>query len=355
MPAPFKIRKAVTSEVEQQPEEDAVVAAPSFNGEQLQADIQKLLGYATFAPKTRYYLDTKDEYLNGVFGSKALGIPYGKVVELGGEEHAGKTTLSQIIGSMAQRDGAAIGRIDLEDSRDDAWDIKCGLDPKSILNFWPKLIVPKVKKSEGEENVTPIKAKKKKKQPRGASGLPYLQSAEELFNEAEIGMAKLAAMGFVKQFWIVDSVANIMPEMVIDAGTAGQNMRTRGERSVFLSGLLPKWAALAANYNAIIFLLNQLRERPGVMFGDPTYTTGGRALRHGCSIRARVRRCKSGEVKKGSRVIGLVGVLTNKKNKAGGGSNQNAKAGFRLLWNRPVIKVEFMTVEEAEKLVSGGV
>jgi RecA/RadA recombinase len=319
----------------------------------IEAKIQRLLGFSTFEPEQRYWLDTGSPDLNAVLGSRELGIPYGKIIELRGEEHGGKTTLSTLLAGMAQRDGAAVGYIDLEDSRDEQWATKLGLDLTKVTKVYPKLIQPskKAETEEGEEKEKEDRGasrKKKRKKLKGQKGMPYLQAAEELFAEAETGMALLAQAGIKKQFWFLDSIANLQPAEVVDAGAMKQNMHTGAARAAYLSIALPRWAGLAANYNAMIILINQMRTRPGVMFGSPDYSPGGKALRHNCSIRANVKRLKNGQLRKGERIIGLVGVVENFKNKAGGGSVQSAKAGFKVLWNRTPAKYEFMSKSEAE-------
>jgi RecA/RadA recombinase len=130
-------------------------------------------------------------------------------------------------------------------------------------------------------------------------------------------------------------------------------MRTRNERAMLLAEALHKWCGMAANYNAMIVLLNQLRDKPGVMYGDPTGTPGGRAMRHCCSIRAGVRRFSNGHIRKGGRIIGITGAIKNKKNKAGAGSVAEEECGFRILWNRPHAKIEFMGAKEAEAQYKG--
>lgn len=303
---------------------------PKIDVVSVQAEIARLLKFTTFQPECRYWLNTGSRYLNAALGSPELGLPYGRIYELSGVEHGGKTAMATVIGGIAQRDGAAVGYMDLEDSRDGAWAYKLGLDFTQVLSVYPKLVY------EG----------KKKDKPR-------LQSAEELFAEAEAGMAIFSSKGYKKQFWLVDSIAMLNTQRVIDAGAQGQNMRTNADRAMFLSTQLPMWAGLAANYNAMIFLVNQLRERVGMVFGDPTYTPGGRALRHTCGIRARIKRMKNGQLRQGGKVVGLVGVISNKKNKAGEGSNECEECGFRIIWNRPRAKIRFMSVTEAEAVLKG--
>lgn len=322
--------------------------AVKFNASEMQASIGKLLKFSTFEPEQRYWLDTGSPELNGVFGSKEKGIPYGKVLELSGEEHAGKTLVSTLVAAMAQRDGAGVGRVDLEDARDDEWEIRLGLDPSSVVTIYPKLVLTKAAVTDDDNK--PVKKDKKKKK-GSRTGIPRLQSAEEMFEEMKVGMALLAQKGFKKQFWFLDSIAYLRTDMQLEAGISGQNMRTRNDRAMLLSEVLPELAGLAANYNATVFLLNQLREKPGISFGDPLFSPGGRALRHSCSIRARIRRCKGGQLRKGDRIVGLVGIIKNTKNKAGGGSQQTLECGFKIKWSVDPARVEFMSKEDAEALL----
>lgn len=328
--------------------EDTVDFDPSI----IQADVASLLEYSTFEPPRRDWLDTDNAYLNGALGSQDAGIPFGEMFELAGLEHGGKTAIATILGGMAQRQGAVVGRIDVENSRDAAWDRMLGLDPDKVLNIFPKLVrvkPTKKKKGDDEEDESPKKGKKKRKGPQLDATIPILQGAEQLFTETEVAMARIAAAGYKKQFWFLDSIANLQTEMNIAAGNEDWNMRVGYDRAIVLSRVLPKWCGLAANYNASIFMLNQLRMKAGVVFGDPYDSPGGRALRHNCHIRARVRRCKGGELKRGGRTIGLVSIIKNIKNKAGSGSVQGLECGMRILWRKSPADITFMSKEEAEE------
>lgn len=298
----------------------------------LASRIQKYLKFATFEPESRYWLDTGSEDLNASLGSRDKGVRYGNIVELCGEEHHGKTMIALILAGIAQRDGAAIGYIDLEDSRDSVWASKLGLDLDDALLIYPKL----------------VKSTKKGKPTSSEIEIPRLQGIEELFTEAEVGMAMMAET-HQKQLWIIDSVANMQTVMAIDAGSEGQNMRTRNDRALFLAQALPRWSGLAANYNAIVILINQMRNKMGLVFGDPLESPGGRALRHACAVRARVRKKKSGVLKTADgRVLGKIGTIANFKNKAGGGSVPEQKCAFRVLTTKTPHRITFMPFEDAE-------
>ena len=315
-------------------DDEEVAAAPVLrvpDASAMRTRINKLLKLSTFTPEVHYWLDTGSPELNETLGSRTHGIPYGKIVEISGKAHGGKTALTLVLAGLAQRDGAAVIYVDAENSADAKWCEKLGLsvgeDFNQIYLIQPKLV---------SDKATP-KAEDWR-----------LQSAEEMFDEAEKAMSNLHAQGFEKVFVMVDSIANLVTARVIEAGTAGQNMRTNSDRSMFLSSALPKWAGMAANYNALVVLINQIRTKPGVAFGDPTYTPGGNSLEHNCAVRAACRRAKNGKLRSGQTVIGLVGIMTNKKNKAGEGSMQDKDCGYKIRWDRSPAQVEFMSRTEAE-------
>lgn len=322
------------------------------DGSFFESQIGKMLGYSTFQPDQRYWLNTGNADLNATLGSRKLGLPYGKIYELSGEEHGGKTTLATILAGLAQKDGAAIGYIDLEDSRDEGWASRLGLDLKKVVQVYPKLVTPGTRKKKKKKAAFGPKDDEEHDKPQATKVVgPRLQSGEDMFAEAEAGMALLHKHGYKKQFWFLDSIANIQTEMVLDAGVGGQNMRTKLDRAVFLSQTLPTWAGLAANYNATIFLLNQLRDKQGVVWGKKTYSTGGRALRHACAIRAEVMRRKGGKVKNvaSGKTIGILGTIVNEKNKAGGGSEQNCRCAFKIVWSKTPARIQFMSMDEVEE------
>jgi RecA/RadA recombinase len=228
-------------------------------------------------------------------------------MEMRGKNHGGKTTLTTLLAGMAQRDGAAVGYVDAEDSRDKAWAERLSLDYDNVTVVHPKLVT--VKKTAP----------------------PRLESAEELFAEAETGMALMHKLGYEKQFWFVDSVAMLRPELMIEAGATGQNARTKLELSQFLSQRLPHWSGLAANYNALIILINQVLINPMAMFENPEYSPGGNAFQHTCTVRAQVRRVKSGKITKDGKVIGLCGLVKNFKNKTGYHKRQGHRQPLTVL------------------------
>ena len=325
-----RIRPVVEDEPEQDEESSDESVEESkvldIDGDAIQSRVQKLLRMSAFEPAHHYRLDLGSPYANAVFGSEENGVPYGKVIELSGAEHCGKTLVSTVMMGKAQRDGAAAGYIDLEESRDEQWATKLGVNWPAVTKFYYELVSQK-------------------------KGPPTMLSAESIFEQAESAMYMLSQAGAQKQFWFVDSIAMIVTAKQYSVGLSDSSMNSKLDRAMFLSTLLPRWAGLAANYNAMIVVSNQLRSKVGgfIGYGDPDETTGGKALRHVCSIRVRGRRLKGGRLRQGKAIVGLAGALRNVKNKAGEGSQEGAECGFRILWDKPKASIEFMSVDELKK------
>lgn len=274
--------------------------------EQELALIRKKLKHPT-REDTRYWLDTGNPKLNSVLGSEEKGLPYGKMFEVSGWESHGKTALMYEVAGYAQRDGATVAIWDLENTWDPLWARQRGLDPDKVMVFSPVMGV------FGNE-----------KQKR-------MITAEEQCQEIEMWMQlKNEANPDGRMFLGVDSVAAISPKDEEEAGLE-QNMRTKVSIASLLSWLLKRWQNLALNYNAMIFLLNQIRLSPGVRFGNPEYSPGGNALRFYCAIRAKVHR-KSGKLLKNGKSVGFKGTITNRKNKSGEASREGIKIGFKFFF-----------------------
>ena len=312
-------------------------------------DISRLLQFSTFSPAQRYWLDTGSPDLNAVLGSRKKGLAYGKVYELAGEESAGKTAITTVLAGLAQKEGAAVGYIDLENSRDSEWAARLGLDLSQTIQLWPKMTKTRPKSLKKQK----MSFGKKKdadededEGPKVKNTLPQLESAEMLFAEAETAMGLLAQAGAKKQFWFVDSIANLQTEMVVLGGRLGQNFRTVMDRSQFLAMTLPTWAGLAANYNIMIFLINQIRDKQGMVFGKKTYTPGGRAKRHAVAIAAEVSRVKGAILRHNGIQVGIMGKIVNEKNKMGAQSLQYQSCGFRVRWDKNPARVTFPSLEE---------
>jgi len=268
--------------------------------------INKKMGFMTLELQPRTWLDTGSKILNAVMGSEEKGIAYGKMIEISGPESHGKSLLSALLTGLAEADGAECCWVDLENSLDRRWVKGQGISWDRLYRAYPKL-VQESKKSK-----------------------PRLQTAEEICTEVEMWMERRHAKGVKKMFIVVDSVIAFLVEEESEAGNLDQNMRTKISLAAFLSRLLRRWCALSQVYNATIIFINQLRMNPGQRFGNPEQTSGGKALKFYCSIRVAVRRVKGGRLLQKGKMVGLRGIITNNKNKAGGGSEEGMKAGFKV-------------------------
>lgn len=346
-----KVRIAEDEEVaaidEEQDDEPQAPVTPVVSMSAVQALIQKKLHINAFVPKYKYWLRI-DPYLAAVLGSESRGIPFGKVMELHGIEHGGKTLIGIIMGALAQADGAAFIYVDLEHSYDPLWIKKLGGNPDDVLLIEQKLVMPsfrKQKKDESDETYERLQLKY-----AGKDKVPEMQSIESIFLEVQAGIFQLNKAGYKKIYLLVDSIAFMQTAMQNTAAEENNvNMRTNADLPMFLAKALPKWAAFAAAYNVLIVFINQLRDVPGAMYGPSERTPGGRQLRHTCHVRARVSRIGPG-MKQGKKKIGILGKIKNVKNKSGNGSVEGEECGFQVRWDKAKAEITFMSAVEAEKL-----
>lgn len=282
--------------------------------------IKKKLKHFTTEKTVKYWLDTGSALLNGVFGSEEKGIPYGKMMELSGMESQGKTALMLWLASLAQRDGAKVAWVDLEDSWDPEWAGALGLKIEEVYPFRPEI---GTFGKETEERQT---------------------TAEELLTEVEEWVKRRGKENKDGRLFVcVDSIAAMLTEEEAAGGIQDQNMRTKVSLASFLSRLLRRWVALVANYNVMMVFINQLRIAPGA-WGNPEYTPGGNAVRLYSSVRVRMRR-KSKKILKGGKPVGIKGVMSNWKNKAGGGSREGLVTGYKLYYKG---KLKFIEPEDVK-------
>lgn len=282
--------------------------------------IKKKLKHFTTEKTVRYWLDTGSPLLNSMFGSEDKGIPYGKMFELSGFESQGKTALMMKLAGMAQRDGAKIGWVDLEMSWDPEWARALGLIPEEVYLFKPE-IGTFGKETEERQH-----------------------TAEELLEEVELWIRRRGSENpDGRIFCCMDSIAAMLTEEEAAGGIQDQNMRTKVSLATFLSQLLRRWVALVSNYNVMMMFINQLRVAPGA-WGNPEYTPGGNAVKLYSSVRVRMRR-KSKKILKGGQPIGIKGVMSNWKNKAGAGSREGLSIGYKLYF---VGKIKYVEAEEVK-------
>ncbi len=185
------------------------------------------------------------------------GLPKGRIVEIYGPEGSGKTTLALTIAAEIQRTGGKVAFIDAEHALDPEYAKRIGVKTNELLLSQP---------SSGEE------------------ALNILES-----------LIRSNAMSLV----VIDSVAALTPKAEIDGEMGDQQI---GLQARLMSKALRKLTALAARSGTMIIFINQLREKIGIMFGNPETTPGGRALKFYASVRIDIR--KIAQVKKGDAVVG---------------------------------------------------
>ncbi len=185
------------------------------------------------------------------------GLPRGRIVEIFGPESSGKTTLAlNVIAQSQKRDGKA-AFIDAEHALDPDYATKLGVKIKELLISQP---------DNGEE---------------------ALNILESLVRSGMIDVV------------VVDSVAALTPKAEIEGEMGAQFI---GLQARLMSQALRKLTAIAAKSNTLIVFINQLREKIGIMFGNPETTPGGRALKFYSSVRIDIRRIA--QLKKGDQVTG---------------------------------------------------
>ncbi len=280
--------------------------------------IRKKLKHFTTESKVKYWLDTGDPYLNSIFGSEEKGIPYGKIFELAGWESCGKTFLCQKLIALAQRDGASAGWMDLENSYDEDWAKTLGVDTEKLALF--SMEMGRFGKEKEERLIT---------------------AEEQLAEMEEWIKLRRSKDPNGRMIVVVDSIPGMLPEEEGAVGIQEQNMRTKIALAPLLSKLMKRWIALARSANVIMLFINQLRVSP-MAFGNPEYTPGGNAIRMFASVRVRMRK-KSKKIIRNGKPAGIKGTLVNFKNKAGGGSRENLRCGYKLYY-----KGKMKYVDESE-------
>jgi recombination protein RecA len=185
------------------------------------------------------------------------GVPRGRVIEIFGPESSGKTTLALQVIAEAQKLGGMAAFVDAEHALDAAYAQKLGVDVENLLVSQP---------DNGEQ---------------------ALEIVEVLIRSGSIDVV------------VVDSVAALVPKAEIEGEMGEAQM---GLQARLMSQALRKLTGVVAKSKTILIFINQLREKIGVMFGNPETTTGGRALKFYASVRIDIRRIAS--IKDGDQVIG---------------------------------------------------
>ena len=196
------------------------------------------------------------------------GVPRGRIIEIYGPESSGKTTLALHMIAEAQKAGGIAGFVDAEHALDPVYARNIGVDIDNLYISQP---------DNGEQAL-----------------------------EITEAMVRSGAIDIV----VIDSVAALVPKAEIEGEMTDQQV---GLQARLMSKALRKLTAVVSKTNCVIIFINQLREKIGVMFGNPETTTGGRALKFYSSVRLDIRRTES--LKNGGEVVGnhvKVKVVKNK-------------------------------------------
>ena len=185
------------------------------------------------------------------------GLPKGRVVEIYGPESSGKTTVTLHMVAEVQKRGGIAGFIDAEHALDPSYARRIGVDIDNLYISQP-------------------------------------DNGEQALEITEM-MVRSGAVDII----VVDSVAALVPKAEIDGDMGDSHV---GLQARLMSQALRKLTAIISKSNCIVIFINQLREKVGIMFGNPETTPGGRALKFYSSVRLDIR--KSEAIKNGSDIIG---------------------------------------------------